>query len=155
MTILPAYLAHFLWNRTGMHANNLKSTLVQVMVWCHQAPSHYLSKCWTRSMSPYGIARAQWHDDVITWKPFPYYWHFVREICGFLSHKGNNVELWCFLCCYSEQTFKLEFFNPKSKLNKMVLGAMKNCQHTYSLTMGWTIHTCKKKEHKINIQYER
>ena len=25
-----------------------KSTLVQVMVWCHQAPSHYLSQCWPR-----------------------------------------------------------------------------------------------------------
>ena len=33
-----------------------KSTLVQVMAWCRQAPSHYLSQCWPRSMSPY----AQW-----------------------------------------------------------------------------------------------
>ena len=32
-----------------------KSTLVQVMAWCHQATSHYLSQCWPRSMSPYGI----------------------------------------------------------------------------------------------------
>ena len=31
-----------------------KTTLVQVMAWCHQAPSHYLSQCWPRSMSPYG-----------------------------------------------------------------------------------------------------
>ena len=28
-----------------------KSTLVQVMVWCHQATNHYLSQCWPRSMS--------------------------------------------------------------------------------------------------------
>ena len=34
-----------------------KSTLVQVMAWCHQATSHYLSQCWLRSMSPYGITR--------------------------------------------------------------------------------------------------
>ena len=27
-----------------------KSTLVQVMAWCHQATSHYLSQCWPRSM---------------------------------------------------------------------------------------------------------
>ena len=27
------------------------SELVQVMAWCHQAPSHYLSWCWTSSMS--------------------------------------------------------------------------------------------------------
>ena len=31
-----------------------KSTLVEVMAWCRQATSHYLSQCWTRSMSPYG-----------------------------------------------------------------------------------------------------
>ena len=32
-----------------------KSTLVQVMAWCHQATSHYLSQCWPRSVSPYGV----------------------------------------------------------------------------------------------------
>ena len=32
-----------------------KSTLVQVM-----ATSHYLSQCWPRSMSPYGVTRPQW-----------------------------------------------------------------------------------------------
>ena len=37
-----------------------KSTLVQVMAWCHQATSHYLSQCWPRSVSPYGITRQQW-----------------------------------------------------------------------------------------------
>ena len=35
-------------------------TLVQVMAWCHQATSHYLSQCWPRSLSPYGIIRPQW-----------------------------------------------------------------------------------------------
>ena len=37
-----------------------KSTLVQVMAWCCQATSHYLSQCWPRSMSQYGITRPQW-----------------------------------------------------------------------------------------------
>ena len=32
-----------------------KSTLVQVMAWCRQAWSHYLSQCWPRSMSPNGV----------------------------------------------------------------------------------------------------
>ena len=39
-----------------------KSTLVQVMAWCRQATSHYLSQCWPRSLSPYGITRPQWVD---------------------------------------------------------------------------------------------
>ena len=38
---------------------NGKSTLVQIMAWCHQAPSHYLSQCWSRSMSSYGITWSQ------------------------------------------------------------------------------------------------
>ena len=45
-----------------------KSTLVQVMAWCRQATSHYLSQCWPRSVSPYGIIRPQWvNTDLITW----------------------------------------------------------------------------------------
>ena len=37
-----------------------QSTLVQVMAWCHQATSHYLSQCWPRSLSPYGVTRPRW-----------------------------------------------------------------------------------------------
>ena len=41
-----------------------KSTLVQVMAWCHQATSYYLSQCWPRSMSPYGVTRPQWVNGI-------------------------------------------------------------------------------------------
>ena len=37
-----------------------KSTLVQVMAWCRQATSHYLSQSWPRSLPPYGVTRPQW-----------------------------------------------------------------------------------------------
>ena len=37
-----------------------KSTFVQVMAWCCQATSHYLSQCWPRSLSSYGVTRPQW-----------------------------------------------------------------------------------------------
>ena len=46
---------------------NEKSTLVQVMAWCHQATSHYLSQCWHRSLLPYGITRLQWVTSVRWW----------------------------------------------------------------------------------------
>ena len=49
----------FLWKRSQLNATD-KSILVQVMAWCHQATSHYLSKCWPRSKSPYGVTRSQW-----------------------------------------------------------------------------------------------
>ena len=39
-----------------------KWALVQAMAWFHQAISHYMSQCWPRSKSPYGvtITRPQW-----------------------------------------------------------------------------------------------
>ena len=37
-----------------------KSTLVQVMAWCRQATSHYLSQCSLSSLSAYCVARPQW-----------------------------------------------------------------------------------------------
>ena len=37
-----------------------KLTLVQVMAWCHQTTSFYLSQCWSRSLSPNGVTRSQW-----------------------------------------------------------------------------------------------
>ena len=45
-----------------------KSTLVQVMAWCRQAPSHYLSQCWPRS--PYGVTRPQRVNTIFLY-PFP------------------------------------------------------------------------------------
>ena len=37
-----------------------QSTLVQVMAWCRQPPSHYLSQCWLRSLLPYVVTKPQW-----------------------------------------------------------------------------------------------
>ena len=54
---------HILLNCSQMNIMDLtdeKSTLVQVMVWCHEATSHYLSQCWPRSISPYDVTRPQW-----------------------------------------------------------------------------------------------
>ena len=42
-----------------LHLTDDKSTLVQVMAWCRQATSHYLSQCWPRSVSPNGVTRPQ------------------------------------------------------------------------------------------------
>ena len=42
-----------------------QSTLVQVMAWCRQATSHYLSQCWPRSVSPYGVTRLQWVKSIV------------------------------------------------------------------------------------------
>ena len=36
------------------------SALVQVMAWCHQATSHYLTHCCSRPMTAYGVSRPPW-----------------------------------------------------------------------------------------------
>ena len=42
---------------------NKKPALVQVMACCRQSTSHYLSQCWSSSMSPYGVIGPQWYVD--------------------------------------------------------------------------------------------
>ena len=51
-------------SRMSLNLNDDKSALVQVMAWCHQATSHYLNQCWPRSMSPYGVTRPQWVNEI-------------------------------------------------------------------------------------------
>ena len=59
------WLRYLLWNCPHItwavqDLTDDKSTLVQVMAWCRQATSQYLSQCWPRSMLPYGVTRPQW-----------------------------------------------------------------------------------------------
>ena len=51
---------------TSRDLSDDKSTLVQVMAWCHQATSHYLNQCWPRYLPPYGVTRPQWVNLVTT-----------------------------------------------------------------------------------------
>ena len=48
------------------HTFDDKSTLVKVMAWWCQAASHYLSQCWPRCMSPYGVTMPQWVKTINT-----------------------------------------------------------------------------------------
>ena len=61
---------------------NDKSTLVQVMAWCCQATSHYLSQCWPSFLLPYGITRPQW---VKTLRPRQNGHHFQDRIFKCIS----------------------------------------------------------------------
>ena len=57
--------------------NDDKSTLVQVMAWCRQATSHYLSQSWPRYMLSYGITRPQWDNAAKCAKQMILlYWHY-------------------------------------------------------------------------------
>ena len=61
-----------------------QSTFVEVMAWCRQATSHYLSQCWPRSMLPNGVTRPQW---VKTLSP-----ELLTNLLSITIHH---------LCCYS------------------------------------------------------
>ena len=66
-----------------------KSTLVQVMAWCRQATSHYLSQCWLNSLLPHGVTRPQWVKTV-TYTTHP--WHVKLKYTQFSNtwvHKGD------------------------------------------------------------------
>ena len=43
-----------------------RSTMVQVMAWCRQAASHYLSQCWPGFLLPHGVTRPQWVKGLCT-----------------------------------------------------------------------------------------
>ena len=87
----------------SLDLTNDKSTLVQVMAWCRQATSHYLSQCWPRSLLPYELIPA-WISNYIQFKvwdeityPFPNFsgaaievWEWILDM-WLLIHAGIKV----------------------------------------------------------------
>ena len=78
---------------------NEKSTLAQVMAWCHQTASHCLSQCWPRSMSPYGVTRPQWVKLSPVMFCGLYLWEFLQEmpktfITGILTIPRLKYGIW-------------------------------------------------------------
>ena len=67
--------------------DNDESTLVQIMAWCHWAPSHYLVQCWPRSKSPYDTKMAVKHafDTLTLLHQFPFGQCLLRS--GQINHK--------------------------------------------------------------------
>ena len=62
-----------------------KSILVHIMAWWCKATSHYLSQCWPKSKSPYGITR-------LIWVKHPYWMnHQVDKILGTHFHNLNHM----------------------------------------------------------------
>ena len=57
-----------------------QSTLVQVMAWCRQATSHYLSQYWPRSVSPHGVTRPQWVKATLMYQGYTVYEYRVNLV---------------------------------------------------------------------------
>ena len=89
-----------------------KSTLVEVTARCRQATSHYLSQCWPRSLSLYGVRRPQWVNSsmILGWgllnqfPPLLYFpnFHDYRNTGNLLTimfifdrcHHSSATEIW-------------------------------------------------------------
>ena len=94
-----------------------QSRLIQVMAWCHQATSHYLSQCWPRSTSPHGITRAQWVKFVRTTCEFALRWMQVNiGLCyglvpsgskSFITWTNNDPDLCWYTALRYDNEFKL------------------------------------------------
>ena len=71
-----------------------RSTLVQVMAGCRQATSHYLSKWWPRSLSPYGVTGPQWVDMIYNMRLVQQMW--CRK--EFERQKNHSTSFWWASC---------------------------------------------------------
>ena len=78
------------------------STLVQVMAWCRQAPSHYLSQCCLSSLSPYGVARPQWvnpqPEPVLTWLQQARAYSAPPAVSRSSMSKLSRINKWNVIC---------------------------------------------------------
>ena len=94
-----------------------KSTLVQVMAWCRQATSHYLSQCWPWSLSSYGVIRQQlvkWYEHTVNPNLFFSHWSESISNC-----KSSPIFLWCWLIwnAWNIWFLWLQINNTKSVIN--------------------------------------
>ena len=64
-----------------------ESTLVQVMAWCHQATSHYLSQCWLRFMVSLGL-----NELIVNCKGIIFFKTNHTVILGFMHSIGHKVQ---------------------------------------------------------------
>ena len=69
-----------------------QSTLAQIMAWCRQATSHYLSQCSLRSLSPYGITGQQW---------VKVYMHHISHNKLYMNSLFGHIDINVFKLCNS------------------------------------------------------
>ena len=92
-------------------------TSAQVIAWCRQATSHYLSQCWPTSMSPYGVTSPQWVDIFVA---------LDRIACY------KNIQAWTNGCLYTDEILNCIFLNENHcifiqlLLNCVPKGSMNN-----------------------------
>ena len=119
---------------------NEKSTLVQVMAWCHQATSHYLSQCWPRSVSPYGVSRPQWYSVI---------YRIITHCCvskEFLRIVFAICSIWYICVGYNEPLWEMSFWEYVNyqyarllpTINKFGMNHLRNQAHVSTFMETWS-----------------
>ena len=135
----------------SMDLTDDKSILVQVMAWCRQAASHYLSQCWPRSMSPNGVTWPQWGNDQThgfkIWRDLRIwclmrmgflrfslhvnkYWYYKGDIASLLSH-------WSFISFVLNKQYDVYWCTGYIELQKKMLQIW-----TFFLKFSPSKHAC-------------
>ena len=116
------------------------STLVQVMAWCRQAASHYLSQCWPKAMASYGITRPQWVNKEIFAQQKNL--SVTQYLTVFILWAYNqSINVWCYqLPNKNSQTYLKVIFGSAASPAEVVyclLGLMPQWNHRKSLSQSF------------------
>ena len=106
-----------------MNVMGLIWTLVQLMAWCRQETSHYLSQYWPRSLSPYGVTRPQWVNPSDTEQPRSETCQLIHR----LQMPPSPQQSWYWL-----QKMGLSFFFSFSELDALT-SHLQSCSTTHNL----------------------
>ena len=127
----------------SMDLTDDKSTLVQVMAWCRQTTSHYLSQCWPRSMTPCGVTRPQW---------VKCHWHIYLQ-----GSKGTKISTFIIYSCASWWVITWIFldllihfwWNQVRKCSSRLLIAEDNIEASFAMASADTVNS----EHQVWAMY--
>ena len=114
-----------------------KSTLVQVMAWCHQATSHYLNQCWQRSPMPYGITRPQWVKTNGLDALSHYSWWHWFIIFSIISIFYSSLSIHLLELIKEEFWLKKKLLGILVFLSKSYLGQVLHLFVTQIVSSGW------------------
>ena len=102
-----------------------KSTLVEVMTWCHQAPSHYPNQCWPRSMMTHCVTsrlgHIAWNYPWVPFLPKWYPWWRKFYLYAMVTHYTHLS------ICAGVLNNKIVRWEIR---NKMIRGAIQNINNT-------------------------
>ena len=122
---------------------NEKTTLVQVMAWCHQATSHFLSQHWSITMSLHGATSPQWVKLEFS-HPNYNVKHFI--ICQAITLRAKSTNNW---------NWFMMWLLAKKRIESIDCGVL-----SYSLVRGYSTTVnllspgrCKKLKCVSNIKW--